>query len=111
MIRRQVRLDDSGIRALVEEYRRHPTSLDDLAAQFGVHRHTAARHLDDAGITERRKMLGAAQIADAVNRYRNGWSLAKIARHLGVAPTSVNYRLRQAGVQLRPRPGSQGHET
>jgi hypothetical protein len=36
---------------------------------------------------------------------KEGWSLANIGQHLGVSPTSINYRLRQAGVQLRARRG------
>jgi hypothetical protein len=31
--------------------------------------------------------------------------MAKIGQHLGFSPTSINYQLRQAGMQLRARRG------
>jgi DNA-binding MarR family transcriptional regulator len=106
MIRRPVRLAQSEISALVDEYQRREVSLDELASEFGIHRHTAARHLDSAGVTQRRKAITDEQVQAARHLYENlGWSLARIGEHLGVAPTSANHRLRQAGVQLRPRPG------
>jgi DNA-directed RNA polymerase specialized sigma24 family protein len=49
--------------------------------------------------------LDERQIAEAIRLYDTGWSLARIGHHLGVASTTVNYRLRQAGIELRPQPG------
>jgi AraC-like DNA-binding protein len=101
----QRRLARPEIEALVDQYRGGTQELQELAAEFGVHRTTVAAHLDRAGVTVRRKALTAAQIDEATRLYESGWSLARIGRHLGVYPTSVYYRLRQAGVRLRPRPG------
>jgi AraC-like DNA-binding protein len=101
----QIRLAAVEVERLVDDYRRRKPPLEELAAEFGVHRQTAARHLDQAGVGLRRKVLSEAQIAEAVQLYREGWSLAKIGSHLGVNPVSVSYRLKQAGVKLRPRPG------
>jgi AraC-like DNA-binding protein len=93
------RLTKAEIAALVETYRSSDSSLADIARQFKVHRHTAARHLNRAGLTERRKHITAEQLVQAIRLHKEGWSLANIGQHLGFSPTSINYRLRQAGVQ------------
>lgn len=103
--RRPIRLAQSEIAVLVAEYQRRRVSLDELASEFGIHRQTAARHLDSAGITQRRKTITTSQVRAAIGLYEDGWSLARIGRHFDVAPSSVNYRLRKAGVRLRPRRG------
>jgi transposase-like protein len=103
--RRQRRLTPSEAENLVTTYQERAITIEDLAAHFGIHRQTAARHLELAGITIRRKILDETQVAEAIRLYATGWSLARIGHRLGVASTTVNYRLRQAGVELRSRPG------
>jgi DNA-directed RNA polymerase specialized sigma24 family protein len=104
-VRRQRRLTAAEVTSLVAEYQERAMTVEGLAAKFGIHRQTAARHLDAAGITRRRKTLDETQVAEAVRLYGRGWSLARVGGHLGVNSTSVNYRLRQAGIELRRRRG------
>ena len=53
----------------------------------------------------RRLALEPRQVAEAVQLYVDGWSLAKIADRFSVRPTSIYYWLRKNEVTLRPRPG------
>jgi predicted DNA-binding protein YlxM (UPF0122 family) len=80
-------------------------SLKDLASAFSIDRRTVGNHLKRRGIASRGRKLTDEQIVQAVELYRRGWSLARIAECLGVYPQSVRYRLLQRDVTLRPRPG------
>ena len=80
-------------------------NLNELATAFGADRRTLANLLENRGVQRRTRRLTDEQIHDAITRYGEGWSLARIAEHLGVYPQSVRYRPQQAGVQLRPRSG------
>ena len=81
------------------------TSINELAATYGVHRTTVVRHLDRAGVSRRSTPLAGLDIKELVDLYAKGWSLNRIGQHFGVQPTSVYYRLRRAGVTMRPRNG------
>jgi transposase-like protein len=80
-------------------------TLSELAKQFQINPMTATAHLKRQGIKLRQRGLTQTQIEEAVHLYVNGWSLTKIGERFGIYPHSVRYRLRQAGVPLRPRPG------
>jgi lambda repressor-like predicted transcriptional regulator len=75
-----------------------------LAAQFGVHRHTVAKHLHDRGIDTNEKLSPEA-ITEAAELYRAGWSLARLSDKYGISDGTVRRRLLEAGVTMRPRPG------
>lgn len=79
--------------------------VTELASEFGVHRSTVASILDRHGIGDRRDVLQPQAIQHAVELYEAGLSLATIAQHLGVHPSSVDYRLRKMNVTLRSRQG------
>src|SRR5262249_17490061 len=80
---RQRRLTRSEVAKLVATYREGDMTVEELAVEFGIHRQTAARHLDVAGATIRRKRLDETQITEAVRLYSKGWSLARIGDHFG----------------------------
>ena len=101
----QVRLDTYEVAALVKAYQAGST-LEEIAAKFGVYVRTAAAHLEREGIPQRRHRLTAEQVAEAVHLYETGWSTIQIGQHLGIYPQSVRYRLVKQGVAMRPRPGS-----
>jgi DNA-directed RNA polymerase specialized sigma24 family protein len=101
---RQRRLLADEAEALVAAYDAG-TSINELAATYGIHRTTVVDHLDRAGVSRRPTPLAEVDIDALVQLYAQGWSLAKIARQFGVQPTSVYYRLVRAGVAMRPRNG------
>ena len=79
--------------------------VTELASEFGVHRSTVASILDRHGMTDRRDVLRPQDVQHAVELYESGLSLATIAQHLGVHPSSVYHRLRKMNLTLRPRQG------
>ena len=79
--------------------------VTELASEFGVHRSTVALILDRNGMGDRRDVLQPPDLQHAVELYEAGLSLATIAQHLGVHPSSVYHRLRKMNVTLRPRQG------
>src|SRR4029453_8333094 len=103
----QVRLGPDGVAALVRAYQAGST-LEEVAAKFGIYVRTAAAHLEREGIPQRRHRLSPAQVSEAVRLYEAGWSTIQIGHHFGIYPQSIRYRLQQTGVVLRPRPGWRG---
>ena len=100
----QRRLPRDEVDRLVDEYHRG-ASVTQLASEFEIHRTTVTRHLDRHGVTKHRDGLDAEQVRRAVELYAEGSSLATIAEHLGVYPSTIYYWLRKMEVTLRPRPG------
>jgi lambda repressor-like predicted transcriptional regulator len=76
-----------------------------LAEQFGVHKKTVSAHLQRAGVPRRYRLLGDAEVMEAVGLYATGWSLARLEARYEVQPNTVRRALRAAGVATRPRPG------
>jgi hypothetical protein len=64
----------------------HGRSLDELAREFGVHRRTAAHHLERLGVARRVNPLKLPPTDNerAVSQYRAGDSLATVAKILNV---------------------------
>jgi hypothetical protein len=57
-------------------------------------------------VSRRPTPLAHVDVDELMQLYAKGWSLKRIGQHFGVQPTSVYYRLRRAGVTLRPRTGA-----
>ena len=100
----QIRLTSEEVGALVAAYQAGST-LDEVAADFGIYVRTAAAHLERHGVAQRRHRLTSDEVAEAIHLYEQGWSLSQIGERFGVWPQSIGYRLRRAGVKLRARPG------
>lgn len=60
--------------------------MRDILKRAGVHR-SVGIHPND--------------LSEAIRLYQSGWSLASVAPKFGVAPSTVNNALRQAGVDIR----------
>lgn len=74
-----------------------------------VHKHTVSKILHDLAIPLRRQSMTAAEQAEAIQLYQQGWSLARLGRHFGRAHTVVRDVLERAGIPRRdshgrPRP-------
>ncbi|MDA2804974.1 helix-turn-helix domain-containing protein [Nocardiopsis suaedae] len=57
------------------------------------------------GITPRWRHLTDEQITEAIQFYREGWSLAKLGKHFGVANSTICAQLLKHNVPMRQRPG------
>lgn len=102
---RQRRLRVGEVDDLVAGYEAG-TQIDDLADKFGIHRATVHAHLNRRGI-DRRSSPGLApdQIVQAAMHYTGGESLLTVARRFSVDAETIRTRLRDAGVEIRPRRG------
>jgi DNA-binding CsgD family transcriptional regulator len=99
----QRRLSESEVNALLG---RHAAgaSLDELAAEFGVHRTTVRNHLDRAGV-ERRSGFAERHVDEARALYESGLSLARVGKRLGVSGDTIRLVFRAHGIEVRDRPG------
>jgi hypothetical protein len=73
------------------------------AVELGIHRDTVHNILERQGVL-RPRGLQPDELLEAVHRYEDNRSLARLAAEFDVSPSTVNRALRQAGVQIR-RPG------
>ena len=98
------RLKATEVAAIGEQYQAG-RSMNDLARQYGVHRHTILLALRRSDIPIRPCGLSPDRVAEAAELYRTGWSLARLGEKYGCADKAVGYALRQYGVEIRPRRG------
>jgi len=101
--------DRPSPRQLKQMYRRLG-SVPAVASELGVAFETARRWLSAAEVDLKpkgRPSRAASKLNDAViiARYERGESIATIGAAMGVSPTTVRTRLRNAGATLRPRRG------
>jgi hypothetical protein len=97
-------LQNEDIDVLIAAYQGGMT-LDELASAFAVEAGTAAKLLERRGVARRGRKVTDKQVAEAAELYRAGWSLSQLGERYGVYTQSMGYRLKRAGVTLRPRPG------
>ena len=79
--------------------------INDLATMFGLSRTAVMANLHRLGAESRRGVVDR-RIEEASALYKQGWSLAKIGKRYGVYPSTVRDALLEAGVCMRPRPGT-----
>lgn len=93
---RQVRLDYDEVQELCAMYKKG-ASLRDLEMAFGVHRDTAAKHLENHGIGRRLggpRRLTDKQVQSARKRRSKGESIRSIAESLGIGQTTLRTNLK-----------------
>lgn len=93
--RRQRRLPDDQVRSLIEAYKKG-AAINELAADFGVHRATVLDHLNRAGTKRRYTALDSHQVEEAARLRGVGKSFRDIGRHLGVHASTVRQHLTRA---------------
>lgn len=77
-----------------------------LMIRFSLAKGTVLRLLQDHGVTMRRQPgLNQQQIAQAIELYQRGWSLARLADHFSVSAGTVHARIREAGIPTRDTHG------
>lgn len=102
--KRARQLDAAQIRELIAGYEGGATVYE-LAARFGIERRTVGEILHRHHVPMRRRGLTPDQIDDAIHLYGQGWSLARVGRHLGVDGMTVLNRLRERGISTRDTQG------
>ncbi len=102
--RRARRLDPDNVQTLIQDYLAGATTYE-LGNKFGIDRRTVSAILHRNNIPMRRRGLASEQIDQAIELYKQGWSLARVARHLAVDPATVLNRLGKRGVRTRDTHG------
>lgn len=100
---RAVQLSTNQIGQILARYAAG-ASARDLAAEFGVHRHTITKHLRDHGVQTVNR-FSEADSQTAIDLYAQGWSLARIGERLGRDHTVIRNALERARVQRRDTHG------
>jgi len=102
---KQTRLTEERVTELIALHERG-AHIDELAANFDIHRTTVITYLDRAG-AERRTGVIQRHLDEARALYEAGSSLAQVAQHFGVNSETVRRAFKNAGFSLRPRRGWQ----
>ena len=100
--RRQRRLSGDQVHSLTEAYEAG-AAVNQLAAEFGVHRSTVLDHLNRSGTKRRYPALNSHQVEEAAQLRGAGKSLRDIGCRLGVHASTVCRHLAQARVADRNR--------
>lgn len=100
----QNRLSGQDVDRLVEAYLTG-ASVQVLAVEFKIDRHTVSAHLERHGIARRvqEQKLTDRQLPEVIDLYASGWSLVRVGDHFGVNAETVRRALLSAGAVLRPK--------
>jgi hypothetical protein len=103
--RRQVRLSDAEIDALVADYV-GGLNVSHLAVKYAIHRTTVLNHLERRGVARGQNLrkLADADVTRAARMYSSGASLVDVGEVFGVASSTVAREVTVAGVVM-PRAG------
>jgi DNA-binding CsgD family transcriptional regulator len=99
-LRRQRRLSPEQVDELIASYQ-VGVPINDLAAQFEIHRSTVLDHVNRAGTRRRYPALEVRDVEEAAELYRTGQSLRNIGIHFGIHASTVRQYLVRAGIKLR----------
>jgi hypothetical protein len=75
-------------------------SANSLAKVFGTHRRTIVQHLTASQVQTRYR--ADIDLLEARQLYEQGWSLARVGQHFGVAAGTIRRALLQDGMTTRP---------
>jgi DNA-directed RNA polymerase specialized sigma24 family protein len=98
------KLTPDEVTTLVERYEAGATVYE-LAGEFEINRVTVGKHLRRRGVRLRLDGLDEQQVEQALALYVGGWSLARVAEHLGVVANTVRAALLTRGVVMRDTQG------
>lgn len=100
------RLSPAERKQLAEQYQLGLSAIE-LARQYGINRHSVARHLNREGVILRggQTKLTHEVLTKAALLYADGHSLADIGTHLGVDASTVHKALKKADVKMRDTHG------
>jgi lambda repressor-like predicted transcriptional regulator len=96
----QSRLTEADVTRMIAAYRAG-TSMNQLAADFGINRNTVSTILDRRNIPRRRRGLQRSEINKAAALYQEGWPLSRIGDRFGCTAETVRQALKRTSVQRR----------
>jgi hypothetical protein len=94
------RLGPEGIAQLVADYQAGEPSTS-LTKKYEVGKGTVLRLLREHGAKMRRQPISAEEAAIAIELYQQGWSLARVGKHLGREHTAIREVLERAAIPRR----------
>jgi transposase-like protein len=95
------RLDPAVVAELVAAYEAG-TSATQLTKQYNVGKGSVLRLLHEAGVAIRQpRVMGQAEIDQAVQLYESGQSLQRVGDHLGWNHKTIYRQLKKRGVTMR----------
>lgn len=102
----QRRLSDADVDELCDAYL-DGSSIDSLAAGFGVNRTTIISHLDRRGIARRKSVrkMTDRMVEEAAIHYESGEPLKTVAARFGVDARTLAREFRRSGHPTRVRNG------
>ena len=100
----QHRLRSEETERLIADYQ-IGARVNELATRYQVNRATVIQHINRAGVRRHYPALVPHEIEEAARLYREGQSLAMVARQLGAHATTVRTALLRAGLRMRDSHG------
>lgn len=98
------RLDPDTITEIVKAYE-DGTPTTRLTLQFNIGKGTVLRILQAHRVTMRNQRLTTEQVAEAIELYLQGWSMAKVGRHFRREHTVIRDVLKRGGITRRDTHG------
>jgi DNA-binding CsgD family transcriptional regulator len=95
-------MDPGEIDDLAEAYK-SGTSINELAAQFGIDRSTILNHLKSMDIPRRYPALEPDQCEEVCRLYEGGLNSTQIGQIFDVSPDTVLRAIRKNGISPRQR--------
>lgn len=103
------RLGPETIAQLVADYQAGMATTA-LTMKYRIGKGTVLRLLDDHGVHRRHQPLTEEQVQQAIALYQQGWSLARVGKHLGREDTLIWLTLKRTGVPRRDAHGRERSE-
>jgi hypothetical protein len=94
------RLGQEAIAQLAADYQAG-ASTTALMKRYGIGKGTVLKILDDHGVVRRHQPLSKAQVQQAIELYRRGWSAARVGRYMGREDGLILLTLKRAGMERR----------
>ena len=99
----QKHLSEEEVAQIIRAYQ-SGTSTNELARQYGCHRHTICDHLRKHGIeVTRNKIRSAEAVCQVIALYEQGNMIEDIANQYDVSQATINRLLHGNGVKVRSR--------
>ena len=100
------RLRQAETEALISDYH-SGLKMKELAAKYRINKYTVTKVIQRAGIRPRYPALLPEDIKQAAKLYKSGQSLAVVAKHFGVDPSTIRLALLRTGVAMRDSHGNE----
>jgi hypothetical protein len=101
------RMDEQTRLRIADEYRAG-VSPPLIGSRYGISRNSVMDIVANLGVPRRRRNMQLDQVAEVVDLYQAGWSLARIDERIDFDPTTIRNRLLAEGIAMRNSHGCIG---